>query len=58
MLAVARTSAVRLVSAAGTGYFYTVVRQRGKEKLVLRKFDPLGITLFNNNIWICFSVGG
>jgi ribosomal protein L33 len=34
---------VRLVSAAGTGYFYTMRRNRARpEKLVLMKHDPIG----------------
>ena len=37
-----RTVAVRLVSAAGTGYFYTFMRARGKDKLALVKYDPKG----------------
>ena len=37
-----RTVAVRLISAAGTGFFYTFMRPRGKDKLVLRKYDPKG----------------
>ncbi|CAB3988795.1 39S ribosomal L33, mitochondrial [Paramuricea clavata] len=33
---------VRLVSAAGTGYFYTMRRNRARpDKLVLMKHDPI-----------------
>ena len=32
---------VRLVSTANTGYFYTTERKRGKEKLQLKKYDPV-----------------
>lgn len=32
---------VRLVSAAGTGFFYTVRKPRLKEKMTLRKYDPV-----------------
>ena len=31
---------IRLVSTAGTGYFYTTKRKKGREKMVLKKFDP------------------
>jgi large subunit ribosomal protein L33 len=31
---------IRLVSTAGTGYFYTTSKKRGKDKLELKKFDP------------------
>ena len=35
---------VRLVSAAGTGYFYTMRRNRARpEKLILMKHDPIGM---------------
>jgi len=33
---------VRLMSQAGTGFFYTVQRPRLKPKMVLRKYDPVG----------------
>ena len=36
-----RSLVVRLVSAAGTGYFYTTTRRRAIPKLNLMKFDPL-----------------
>ena len=31
---------IRLVSTAGTGYFYTTNRKKGREKLQLNKYDP------------------
>jgi large subunit ribosomal protein L33 len=31
---------IRLVSTAGTGYFYTTDKRRGKDKLELKKYDP------------------
>lgn len=37
----ARVIVVRLMSAAGTGFFYTVRKQRLKERMVLRKYDPV-----------------
>ena len=41
-----------LVSAAGTGYFYTIKKPRIKPKMTLRKYDPVGEQLaqmmFNN----------
>ena len=37
-----RTVVVRLVSTAGTGYFYTTVRRRLLPKLSLMKHDPIG----------------
>lgn len=36
-----RMIVVRLMSAAGTGFFYTVRKPRLKEKMVLRKYDPV-----------------
>ena len=30
---------IRLVSSAGTGYFYTTSKKRGQEKLNLKKYD-------------------
>ena len=30
------------MSAAGTGFYYTMKRQRVKEKMMLRKYDPIG----------------
>lgn len=32
---------VFLVSSAGTGFFYSVRRKRGKEKLSINKYDPV-----------------
>ena len=31
---------VKLVSTANTGYFYTVNKLKGKDKLLLKKYDP------------------
>jgi len=31
---------IRLVSSAGTGYFYTTKRKKGREKMELKKYDP------------------
>ena len=31
---------VKLISTAGTGYYYTLNKLKGKEKLVLKKYDP------------------
>jgi len=31
---------IRLVSTAGTGYFYTTIKKKGTEKLLLKKYDP------------------
>ena len=31
---------VKLVSTAGTGYYYTVKAKKDKEKLLLKKYDP------------------
>lgn len=31
---------IRLVSSAGTGYFYTTSKKRAREKLQLKKYDP------------------
>lgn len=31
---------IRLVSTAGTGYFYVTARKKGRDKLELKKFDP------------------
>lgn len=31
---------IRLVSTAGTGYFYTTQKKRGKDKIELKKYDP------------------
>jgi large subunit ribosomal protein L33 len=35
-----RTVVVRLVSSAGTGFFYTTTRRRALPKLSLMKYDP------------------
>lgn len=31
---------IRLVSTADTGYFYTTVKKKSRDKLELKKFDP------------------
>ncbi len=31
---------IKLVSTAGTGYFYTTQKKRGRDKLELNKYDP------------------
>ena len=33
---------MQMMSAAGTGYFFNTKRNRLREKLVLRKHDPVG----------------
>lgn len=44
-MAKAAKEAIYLVSSAGTGYFYTIRRNkkknRGIKKLTLRKYDPI-----------------
>jgi len=30
------------MSAAGTGFYYTLKRPRIKERMILRKYDPIG----------------
>ena len=37
-----RVIVTRLVSAAGTGFYYTVRKPRVKERMILRKYDPVG----------------
>jgi len=32
---------IKLVSTAETGYFYTTHKRRGKDKLELKKYDPV-----------------
>jgi len=32
---------IRLVSTAETGYFYTTKRKKGRDKLEMKKFDPV-----------------
>jgi len=39
---ICRVIVVRLMSAAGTGFYYTMKRQRVKERMMLRKYDPIG----------------
>ena len=31
---------IKLVSTAGTGYYYTTSKKKGAEKLLLKKYDP------------------
>lgn len=31
---------IKLVSSAGTGFFYTTKRKKNKDKLQMKKFDP------------------
>jgi large subunit ribosomal protein L33 len=43
-MAKARTMWMRLKSAAGTGYYYTIRRPKSKmglDKMTLRKYDPV-----------------
>lgn len=37
-----RVIVTRLVSAAGTGFFYTIKKPRIKDRMTLRKYDPVG----------------
>ncbi|PKK75220.1 hypothetical protein RhiirB3_337353, partial [Rhizophagus irregularis] len=48
-----RTTIVRLVSSAGTGYFFTKIRPRQLPKLSFVKFDPKGIIniFFKKNLF-------
>ena len=32
---------IRLVSTAETGYFYTTRRKKGRDKLEMKKYDPV-----------------
>ena len=32
---------IKLVSTGDTGYFYTTRKKRGKEKIEIKKFDPV-----------------
>ncbi|KAI8849224.1 hypothetical protein BC829DRAFT_362074, partial [Chytridium lagenaria] len=41
-----RTIVARLISSAGTGFFYTTTRRRAVPKLTLRKYDPIGIFIY------------
>lgn len=52
-----RVVVVRLMSAAGTGFYYTVKKARGKEKMVLRKYDPIGEHRPYNSMWLyrCYT---
>lgn len=44
-LLVCRVVVVRLMSAAGTGFYYALRKPRNREKMVLRKYDPVGMLL-------------
>ncbi len=35
-----RREKIKLVSTANTGYYYTTQKLKGKDKLVLKKYDP------------------
>lgn len=35
-----RREKIKLVSTAGTGYYYTTAKLKTKEKLTLKKYDP------------------
>ena len=35
-----RREKVKLVSTAGTGFYYTLNKLKGKDKLLLKKYDP------------------
>lgn len=37
-----RVIVTRLLSAAGTGYFYTIKKPRIRDRMTLRKYDPVG----------------
>ena len=32
---------IKLVSTADTGYFYTTKKKKGRDKLEIKKFDPV-----------------
>ena len=35
-----RREKMKLVSTAKTGYFYTINKLKGKDKMVIKKYDP------------------
>ncbi len=35
-----RREKVKLISTAGTGFYYTLNKLKGRDKLVLKKYDP------------------
>ncbi len=35
-----RREKVKLISTLGTGYYYTLNKLKGKDKLILKKYDP------------------
>lgn len=39
-MAKSKRELVKLVSTAGTGYYYTAKIKKGREKLNIKKFDP------------------
>ena len=43
-----RVIVARLMSAAGTGFYYTLKKPRIRERMTLRKYDPVG--QFNPNL--------
>lgn len=40
-----RVIVTRLVSAAGTGFYYTIKKPRLRERMTLRKYDPVGMLI-------------
>ena len=40
-MAKANTEIAYLVSSAGTGYYYTIKKNRRREKLKTKKYDPI-----------------
>jgi len=46
---------VKLVSAAGTGYFYVARKTKlfGKEKMILRRYDPRGTLIQTTLLNLC-----
>ena len=50
------TIIVRLMSMAGTGFFYTATRPRAADKMTFRKYDPVGVCApFNPLSYVCMS---
>lgn len=50
-----RVIVTRLVSAAGTGYFYTIKKPRIRERMTLRKYDPVGMSSSNSQYYYLYS---
>lgn len=46
-MCVHRVIVTRLVSAAGTGYFYTIKKPRIKDRMTLMKYDPVGMLVIS-----------